>query len=140
MTISKSILVIIAVVCFALILSSCTANGVVEGHLNEEFSLHIGQTAYIADENLKIEFVEVIGDSRCPRGVTCVWAGEVSCMMEITYMESLHRLLLTQPGLTNEPSTETFKKFQITFHVEPYPEAGKDIPEIEYRLLLMVRK
>jgi len=109
-------------------------------NLGQEFSLNIGQSASIQGEELQIKFLNVIGDSRCPIGATCVWQGEVSCMVEITYYESLHRVVLTQPGLTDEPFSQAFKEYQITFRVEPYPEVGKIISENEYQLLLIVHK
>ena len=102
--------------------------------LGEEFSLHIGQSASIVGEELKIKFLEVVEDSRCPRGVTCIWEGRVSCLIEITYRESLHRLMLTEPGLTSWPPAKPFKEYKIAYHVEPYPQAGTEIAVEEYRL------
>ena len=140
MTISKFILVIIAVVCFALILSSCSTNRVVKGQLKEEFSLRIGQTAYIADENLKIEFVEVIEDSRCPRNVNCIWVGRVVVKVRIVTNASAHELILTQAGLTEEYATEEYQDYELSYQMEPYPEHGKTISRDQYRLLLLVAK
>ena len=128
------------VVCFALISSSCAANGVVEGRLNEEFSLHIGQSAYIAGENLKIEFLEIVEDSRCPKDVTCIWAGRAVASVRITYGCPAQELLLTQPGLTDQYSKEDFQHYQLSYRVQPYPEQGEKIPEDQYRLLLIVSK
>ena len=82
------------------------------------------ETLGIEEEELQIKFLEVVEDSRCPRGVTCVWEGRVSCMIEITCRESLYRITLTQPGLTDWPTKESFNHYQISFGVEPYPEAG----------------
>jgi len=122
------------------ILLSIAACREIKVSLGQEFSLGIGESALIQGEELQIKFLRVVTDSRCPRGVTCIWEGEVSCMVEITYQESLHQLRLTEPGLTNWPQEEAFKQYRIAFHVEPYPEAGIDIAEDEYRLLLRVSK
>jgi heat shock protein HslJ len=112
----------------------------VEAYLGQEFDLHIGQTALIEDEQIKLKFVEVVTDSRCAKGATCIWQGEVTCIIEITYFESLHRKTLTQPGLTQGPSRDVFKEYSITFNVQPYPELGKDIKTNEYRLQLVIEK
>jgi len=112
----------------------------VEAYLGQEFDLYIGQTALIEDEQIKFKFVEVVTDSRCPEGATCIWQGEVTCIVEITYFESLHRKTLTQPGLTQEPSRDVFKEYSITFNVQPYPELGKDIKINEYRLQLVIER
>jgi hypothetical protein len=108
--------------------------------LGVEFSLNIGQSTNIEGESLQIRFLDIIGDNRCPRGATCVWQGEVSCAVEITYHESLNSIILTQPGLTDIPSSRIFKEYEITFQVEPYPEVDKTIPKNEYQLVLTVDK
>jgi len=108
--------------------------------LGQHSSLAIGQRASIKGEELKIEFVEVVADSRCPTGATCVWQGEVTCLVGITYFESLNRKALTQPGLTGEPSQTDFKDYEIAFNVEPYPVVGKEIKDSDYRLQLTVDK
>jgi len=112
----------------------------VRADLGQEFDLHIGQTVLIENEQIKFKFVEVVTDSRCAKGATCIWQGEVTCIIEITYFESLHRKTLTQPGLTQEPSKDVFKEYSITFNVQPYPELGKDIKTNEYRLQLVIEK
>ena len=108
--------------------------------IGQEFSLQIGQSASIRGENLQIRFLEVTEDSRCPKDVICVWEGRVSCMVEITYRESLHRLELTEPGSTSWPPEIVFKDYQIAYHIEPYPHTGTKIMEDEYQLYLKINK
>ena len=43
--------------------------------------VYIGKSIVV--ENFKIEFIEVIQDSRCPKGVNCVWAGEVLIFVDL---------------------------------------------------------
>ncbi len=114
--------------------------GEIMANLGQEIELKIGQTVSIEGEQFKVKFVEVVNDSRCPDGATCIWQGEVSCIVEITYFESLHYKTLTQPGLTQESSRVVFKEYSITFNVRPYPELGKDIKTNEYRLQLVIEK
>ena len=134
---SPCLLIVVAIV---LLLSSCAGLGAMKASLGQEFSLAIGQSSVIEGEGLQIKFLEVVGDSRCPRGVTCIWAGEVSCTVEITYRESLQRVMLTEPGMTSWPPEKPFQEYSIAYHVEPYPEAGTDIRKEEYRLHLRVSK
>ena len=93
----------------------------------------------ITGENLEIEFVEVVEDSRCPKNVQCIWAGRVSCIIEITDNDSLYKMVLTEPGLSYQYVDETYKEYRLAFHVEPYPELGKETAE-KYRLLMIVSK
>lgn len=132
---------ILALVALVLSLSGCAGTPPeVEASLGQEFSLSIGQSALITGQDLEIRFEKVVEDSRCPKDVTCVWAGRVSCIVEFTDSDSLYRMVLTQPGLTDQYAQETYKEYQLTFHVEPYPEADDQISTDEYRLHLVVSK
>ena len=123
-----------------LLLGNCTGTGEVKTSLDQEFSLSIGRSITITGEDLRIKFVEVSEDSRCAKDVTCIWEGRVSVVVEITDNGSSNMIVLTQPGLTDQYAKETYKEYQLTFNVEPYPEEGKEIATDEYRLLLIVSK
>jgi len=118
-------------------ISACNGNRV---SLGQEFSLRIGESATIKGEELQVRFLEVTEDSRCPTGVVCIWEGRVSSLVEITYQESLHRVELTEPGLTSWPPEYPFKEYMIAYHVEPYPQAGAEITAEDYRLFLRISK
>ena len=119
------------------VVAACNSNTV---SLGQEFSLRIGESASIRGEELQIRFLEVTEDSRCPTGVVCIWEGRVSGLLDITYRESLHRVELTEPGLTSWPPEYPFNEYKIAYHVEPYPQAGIEIAEEEYRLVLRISK
>ena len=130
----------LAVVILVLSLSGCACrSNEVEVSLDERFSLCLGETAVIIGENLKIKFVEVVEDSRCPRNAQCIWAGEVIVDMEINDNGNLEKTVWTEPGLTYQPVEETYKEYHIAFHVKPYPEPGNETAE-EYRLQLIISK
>jgi hypothetical protein len=94
----------------------------------------------IAGENLAIKFIEVISDGRCPKGDICVWAGEASCLTEITTRsESTYCKVLTQPGLSG-PSKTSFINYKITFDLQPYPEVSKAPDKKGYHLRLVISK
>ena len=108
--------------------------------LGQQFSLAIGETAGISGEDLAIRFVDVAGDSRCPTGVVCIWAGQVDCLVDLTSGGSTTRAQFTEPGLTTSAGAQSFKAFQFSFTVAPYPEAGKPIARGDYRLNITVSK
>jgi hypothetical protein len=134
----KRILAILPIV--IILMSGCAGppNQVSAGP-GEKFTLEIGQTAAITGENLKIRFVEVVGDSRCPQGVTCIWAGEATSLIEITYADTTYRKTLTQPGSTEPPQAQ-FLNYTIIFDLQPYPQAGVEIANKDYRLQLEILK
>jgi hypothetical protein len=104
----------------------------------EEFILRIGQSVSIKGEDLDITFAGVSGDSRCPNGAVCVWAGEVTCNVEIEQDETTSFLDLVYPGSTDDYSELTYEDHMYTFKVQPYPEIDETIADSEYRLLLTV--
>ena len=108
--------------------------------LGEEFSLSMGQSATIEGQVLRITFEDVIEDSRCPSDVTCIWAGRVSCIIKLADGSAPYRMVLTESGLTDQYTSETYREYQLAFHVRPYPEAGQSIRRDEYRLQLIVSK
>jgi hypothetical protein len=108
--------------------------------LGQQFSLAAGQSAAIKGEDLAIKFIEITADSRCPQGATCIWQGEVSSLVEITYKGSPESLTLTQPGLTDAWSEVDYKEYHISFNVEPYPQVDKQIPPADYRLQLTISR
>ena len=132
--------ILLSILILLLSFSCADKAGKVTANLGQEAEIKIGQTVSIEGEQIKVKFIEVANDSRCAKGATCIWQGEVTCIVEITYFESLHHKTLTQPGLTQEPSRDIFKEFSITFNVQPYPELGKNIKTNEYRLQLMIEK
>jgi hypothetical protein len=108
--------------------------------LGQEVELKLGQTASIEAEELKVKFAGVISDSRCPTGATCVWQGEVSGTLEITYIGESYTKTIIQPGLTQQNSTGVFQEYEINFNVIPYPEVDKEIKTGDYRLQLVIEK
>jgi len=119
----------------------CTGQvGEITANLGQEVELKIGQTVSIEEEQIKVKFIEVVNDSRCAKGAICIWQGEVTCVLDITYLNSTYQKTIIQPGLTQEPIIDVFKGYMLTFNVQPYPELGKDIKTSEYRLQLVIDK
>jgi len=134
----KLLILVVAIV--GLVVAGCGHTGEVKADLGQEFTLSIGQTAVVRGENLRITFLEVLEDSRCPKNVTCIWAGRVRCLVEITDKDGSQEVELTEPGLTDKSTGQIYQGYQLTFRVQPYPEAGREISAEEYRLLLTVSK
>ena len=125
---------------FIVLVLLTVACGGTRAKLGQEFSLHVGESASIEGEELIIKFVKVAEDSRCPKGAECVWAGRVTCAVEITYRGVVYEVTLIPPGLTDWPPGESLDKYDITYYVEPYPEIGKKIAEDEYLLMMTITK
>jgi hypothetical protein len=104
----------------------------------QEFTLPVGKTASIADENLSIKFVEVTADSRCPSDVVCVQAGEAKCQVLIKYLGSVSSVVLTQNG--SMLSQQVFSNYVLNFKLEPYPVSTQKINPADYKLVITINK
>jgi hypothetical protein len=104
--------------------------------LNEEFRLLIGETAAITGEGLLIKFEAVTADSRCPQGVTCIWAGEAKCQTIVTLNKTTTPLILTVSG--SSISQTVFEGYTLNFNLEPYPQAQQTIAKNSYVLVMKI--
>ena len=124
---------------FLVVLAGCARPELgTEVRLNQSFEMKIGQAVSLAGENLNIKFDDITEDSRCPRGVVCVWAGQVSASLQMTTKEGQEELTLTELG--SSPDTTVYRQYKINHQVTPYPEAGKAINKADYRLQLTISK
>jgi hypothetical protein len=123
-----------------LVFPACSGPAQISVPPGQSVNLALGHEAVITGEPLIIRFAEVISDSRCPTGATCIWQGQVSARLDITYQDNKTSMVLTQPGLTSEPAMADFNDYQFQFEVQPYPEVGKQISKGDYRLELTVSK
>jgi len=98
--------------------------------LNKEFSLKINQNAFIRSEFIKIKLID-ISDSRCPKGVQCVWAGEARAEINILKNnQDVGTFNLTLGSGRNDESTINFDKYSVKLTaVEPYPILNQTIKE-----------
>ncbi len=59
-------------------------------------AMHLQRSQAAEYDGLRIQFVEVIEDSRCPSDVTCIWAGRIVISVRIWYYgQDLGKHLLT---------------------------------------------
>jgi len=124
----------------SLLLGGCKSGVDTKAFLSKQFTLAIGQSASISGENLNVRFMDVTEDSRCPKDVTCIWAGQVSCALEISAGGKIESVKLTQPGLSDTDTVQKVGAYTYKFTIEPYPQSGMQIQKKDYRLLLTVMK
>lgn len=103
-----------------------------------EFTLRPGQFVKIRGEDLTIKFDGVISDSRCPKDVVCVWAGEALMQLTTTLVGDVKTHSLLMPGLSDK-AEYVFDGYIITFYLSPYPASQTPISKDKYRLTLMVK-
>jgi hypothetical protein len=122
------------------IVVSCSSNaaGEVKAAVNQEFRLAAGKTAIISGEDLKLKLEEVSSDSRCPQGVTCIWAGEAKCRMNVTHNQNASPLILIVSG--SGENQVVFDGYTFVYNLEPYPQAGQEIDKNAYVLVMKITR
>jgi hypothetical protein len=104
----------------------------------------LGETITI--ENHLVKFVKVLEDSRCPKDVTCIWAGRARVQIEVGLEEDdslIEELIFGQvkQGESKDLTiftTENKKVIGIT--LKPYPTTENSGSEKEYQLLVSIEK
>lgn len=110
-----------------------------DAQTRREFVLRPNQQKSVFAGHLKIKFVEVTDDSRCPTGVTCVWAGNAVVKLVITgYRAGSKTVELNTNGGVKGDQLEGYA---INLEsVTPYPKANKPIKKTDYRATISVSR
>jgi hypothetical protein len=118
---------------------SCSSDNKTSVMLQNEFTLVVGQTANVEGESLSLKFVKVEEDNRCPKDAECIQAGQVTCKVHVNHQGATSDISITQKG-GSFISAGTLGNYNIVYRVEPYPEAGQEIAEADYKLIMTVTK
>lgn len=103
----------------------------------QKITLRVGQEAKVKGSDVRVKFLSVDNDSRCPEGVNCIWAGSVgvSLMLSARGAEGQRLKLNT----ATEPQTATFKGYVLKIDsVRPPRVEGKKIEPGGYVITLSV--
>ena len=121
-----------------LLLAACaTTRGAtqVKAPPGEEFRIRAGQTAQV--EELRVRFLRVTEDSRCPINARCVRAGSAKVEVELRAPRTAaRRAILTTP---DEPRGASYGAYEIeVLELQPGREIGAPAPRFE--AVLRVRR
>jgi hypothetical protein len=111
--------------------------------LNRNFVLRVGQEVYVAEQKLSVKFVAVAEDSRCPKGVTCIWAGNVRIRLQVTKDRSKPEQVELSLNPRDFPDGEAADcgDYRIKLvGVEPYPVKDQQLKAGDYTATLSVTK
>ena len=104
--------------------------------LGAQFTLAPGTSVSVKAAKMEVRFVAVTEDSRCPRDVTCIWAGEVKVQLEI--LETAKAA--SQVEVLEGGSTVAGEYRVILVRVEPQPMSTARIAPQDYRATLKIDK
>ncbi len=104
----------------------------------------LGETIQL--ENHTITFKKVLEDSRCPKEVTCVWAGRAKVLIEISKngKEAFEKELIFGQLMEGESSDMTLftnnNNQVLGMTLNPHPNSGEAIERANYVLLVYIEK
>jgi hypothetical protein len=104
--------------------------------------LKITQKKCLKKKGYQLVFKEVISDSRCPKGVTCIWAGEIEIVISVYKDQKLiEDNTITISNNYNKENTEWISSYMPSdkknikrISVFPYPKEGSTINPKDYYL------
>lgn len=110
--------------------------------IGKPFVLAHGATMQTADNAINIQFSTVTGDSRCPEGVQCIWAGRADCAFILTKGDIAEGVTLSSGDYSQGGSGQTvFNGYTVTLNdIAPATRAGETIKQEDYRATLTVTK
>src|SRR5688500_2560698 len=103
----------------------------VNAQRDQEISVKIGETKTATASGIRINFVEVLEDSRCPEGANCIWAGRARIKVTIDGKDVSSMTV----ELATDGDTQSIKVGNYQVHLvklEPKPSAQKAPEEKEY--------
>ena len=105
----------------------------------QEFKLKMGESAKSKPEGLEVEFHSVAEDSRCPKGVTCMWAGNAKVLLKVK--KNGGKPVDVELNTNSNPKTANYLDYELRLkELKPYPESDVTIKPSDYEVTLTLHK
>lgn len=105
----------------------------------------LGQSVYVS-KTTKIIFRELVSDSRCPKGVQCITAGEAVVRLQLVddvtdfSKAYISTIKFGAEGVSEQNEMPYLNLLITAMSLSPYPEAGKEINPSNYEVTLKVEQ
>jgi hypothetical protein len=107
--------------------------------LNERFTLAPGSVAAVRDEEVRVRFDEVTGDSRCPADAICIQGGDALVHIRVSDRATTNAYVLH----TGDSSQGTIMHGSVRIalvELQPYPFSSRTIAPGDYRATFNVSR
>jgi hypothetical protein len=111
--------------------------------VGREFKVGAGRAVTFDAGRLRLKFLRVASDSRCPRGVDCVWAGNAEVLIEVGSKGGRGKMILRLNTNASQERAAEDKYLGYTvrlLELTPYPREGRKTKPGEYIATLLVVK
>ncbi|MEP6820486.1 MAG: hypothetical protein ABJA18_13200 [bacterium] len=140
-------LIFMAITCFVLAASNAADGNARNARqppaptLNREFKLNVGQQVAPKGTRLRITFVRVENDSRCPKDVKCVWAGNAAVQFHLSAGRRSKTVTLNTSGNSTLAREAEYQGYKVKLiELSPYPRSDRRIAARDYTATLLVSK
>lgn len=108
--------------------------------LGTTFNVRFGEQTTIASEGLTLKFDQILGDSRCPEDVLCIWAGEAKIVVRaVRPPGAAANLELSSSG--NAPNEATYSGYTVELvGISPQTNSTQPIDPADYCAFLHVER
>jgi hypothetical protein len=110
-----------------------------EAQSSQQFEVQVAKEKYVLKKKLKVKFLELVEDSRCPIGTTCIWAGMAKIKINVRTSKGVSKdFELTTMG---ESESVKFEGYEIKLlDVNPKPADNVRIDRTKYNAKILVKK
>ena len=109
--------------------------------LDREFKLKAGEQVNLKRTRLRIKFVTVENDSRCPKDVTCVWAGNAAVRFQLSVGRRSKTVTLNTNGNATFVREVEYQGYRVNLvDLSPSPLSKQKIAASAYTATLVVGK
>jgi hypothetical protein len=111
--------------------------------VGREFKIRAGRVVTLDGGRLRVRFVRVAEDSRCPVDVDCVWAGNAEVVVEVGGRGWRGKRLLTlnTNASPERPGEDRYGRYTIKLvGLSPQPRSNRKIAAGQYTATLLVSK
>ena len=103
------------------------------------FALRYGNQKTIARGELRIRFVTVMEDSRCPVGVNCVWAGNAKIQVRVSDRRGHSKMI--ELNTNGEPRAAQFGRYAINLvNLTPQPRQNSKPAPSRYTAMFSIQR
>jgi hypothetical protein len=107
--------------------------------MNERFTLAPGEAVFVEGADVRLEFVRVTGDSRCPADAICIQGGDA--IVEIHAAADGDSTVLELHTGDSRRASAGYGGARITLaELWPYPFSSRTIGADDYRATLVVTR
>ncbi len=107
--------------------------------LNERFTLAPGEVALVEDADLRVQFVRVTGDSRCPADAVCIQGGDAIVHVRVADEDGAAEYQLHTGDASQAIAMHGTARLELV-ELQPYPFSSRTIAPGDYRATLAVRR